>query len=44
MVAVGVDLVDQPCFATEAQGLARPTLGKEEGIREKEGIANELRC
>jgi len=43
MVIVGVDLVDLPCFATEARGLARPTLGKREGTRGKRGIANRLR-
>ena len=42
MVFVGVNLMTQPCFAMEARGLARPTLGKEEGSRGKEGIANKL--
>jgi len=32
----------QPCFVMEVRGLARPTLGKEEGPRGKEGIANKL--
>ena len=41
---VGVNLMVQPCFATEIQGLVRPTLGKREGTREKKGIANRLRC
>lgn len=30
------------CFATEVRELVRPTLGKEEGSRGKEGIANKL--
>jgi len=34
--------VVQPCFAMGARGLARPTLGKEEGNRGKEVIANKL--
>ena len=32
----------QPCFATEARGLVRPTLGKEEGAQGNEGIANKF--
>ena len=32
----------QPCFATGGRRLARPTLGKEEGRRGKEGIADKL--
>ena len=38
MVFIGVNL--QPCFATEE--LVRPTSGKEEGSRGKEGISNKL--
>ena len=44
MVFVGVDPMVQPCFAMEARGLARPILGKEEGSRGTEGMANKLRC
>ena len=44
MVFMGVNLVVQPCFATEARGLERPTLGKREDARGKKGIANILRC
>ena len=39
---MGVNLMGQPCFATEARGLARPTLGKEESDRGKETISNRL--
>jgi len=42
MVAVGVKLVVQPCFVAAIRGLARPTLGKEEGSLGKEDIANQL--
>jgi len=34
----------QPCFATEAQELARLTLGKREATPGKKDIANKLRC
>ena len=44
MAFVRVDLMVQPCFATEVQGLVRPTLGKREDTRGKKGIANTLRC
>ena len=37
-----VTLMVQPCFAKESRELARPTLGKEEGSRGKEGIADKL--
>ena len=40
---VVVDLMVQPCFVTEVRELARPTLGKREDTRGKEGIANRLR-
>ena len=35
---MGVYLVVQPCFATEALELARPTLGKREDTQEKKGL------
>jgi len=42
MVFVAVNLVMQPCFATEVRGLARPSLGKREDSRGRKGIANKL--
>ena len=42
VVFVGVYLITQLCFAMEVRGLARPTLGKREETREKNGIANKL--
>ena len=44
VVFVGVCLVVQPCFATEALELARPTLSKREDIQGKKGIADRLWC
>jgi len=44
LVFVGVNPMVRPCFATDVRGLARPTLGKEEGTRGEEGIANRLWC
>ena len=41
---MGAGPMVQPCFATEVQGSARPTLGKREDTRGKKGIANELSC
>ena len=38
---MGVNLMVQPCFATEVRGLARPTLGKREDTRGKKCIADE---
>jgi len=40
VVFVGVNLVVQPCFATEARGLARPSLGKREDSRRRKGVTN----
>jgi len=42
VIVVRVNLMVQPCFATEARGLARPTLGREEYAGGKEGITNKL--
>ena len=42
MAFMGVNLMVQPCFATEIRELVRPTLGKEEGSQGNESIANKL--
>ena len=43
VVFVGVNLMVQPCFAAEARGLAKLTLGEREATLGKKGIANTLR-
>ena len=42
-VSMGVNLMVRPCFATEVQGLARPTLGKRESAGGKY-VSNKLWC
>jgi len=37
-VSVEANLMDQPCYATEVRGLARPTLGKRRSSRGREGM------
>ena len=44
MVFEGVNLIIQPCFATEVQESVRPTLGKREDRRGKNSVADGLWC
>ena len=44
MVFMWVNLMVQPCFATEVLGLAKPSSGEREDSRGKKGIANKLEC